>query len=300
MTSGSSTISPGAHPRVERRVGVLEDHLHVAPRRPHLAGRIGEHVVAPIAHFARGRLDQAQHAAAGRALAAAGFADQAERLALVDREADAVDRLHDGAAAEQAAAAREMLGEVAHLDERLAHRVAPPTVDAGAYSTHRARWPSATTTSGGTARSHSSSRVAAARRERAARRQRCQARHDAVDRYQAATGVAARNRGQQPARVGMRRCRGRSRAPAPLRRCARHTSRRRDRPLRRSRPRSCVMSSSDRSKVRFISRSRSRICACTVTSSAVVGSSAITSGGLQASATASMTRWRMPPDSWCG
>ena len=54
------------------------------------------------------------------------------------------------------------------------------------------------------------------------------------------------------------------------------------------------MSRSDRSKVRFISRSRSRICACTVTSSAVVGSSAMTSGGLQASATASITRWRMP------
>ena len=60
------------------------------------------------------------------------------------------------------------------------------------------------------------------------------------------------------------------------------------------------MSRSDRSKVRFISRSRSRICACTVTSSAVVGSSAMTSGGLQASAIAIITRWRMPPDSWCG
>ena len=34
-----------------------------------------------------------------------------------------------------------------------------------------------------------------------------------------------------------------------------------------------------------------------VTSSAVVGSSAISSAGLQASAMAIMTRWRMPPDS---
>ena len=34
-----------------------------------------------------------------------------------------------------------------------------------------------------------------------------------------------------------------------------------------------------------------------VTSSAVVGSSAITSDGLQASAIAISTRWRMPPDS---
>ncbi len=45
---------------------------------------------------------------------------------------------------------------------------------------------------------------------------------------------------------------------------------------------------------------RSRICACTITSSAVVGSSPITSFGLQASAIAIMARWRMPPESWCG
>ena len=37
-----------------------------------------------------------------------------------------------------------------------------------------------------------------------------------------------------------------------------------------------------------------------VTSSAVVGSSAMSSCGLQASAIAIITRWRMPPDSWCG
>ena len=43
-----------------------------------------------------------------------------------------------------------------------------------------------------------------------------------------------------------------------------------------------------------------RICACTVTSSAVVGSSAISRSGAQASAIAIITRWRMPPDIWCG
>ncbi len=45
---------------------------------------------------------------------------------------------------------------------------------------------------------------------------------------------------------------------------------------------------------------RSMISACTVTSSAVVGSSAISSSGPQASAMAIMTLWRMPPESWCG
>ena len=37
-----------------------------------------------------------------------------------------------------------------------------------------------------------------------------------------------------------------------------------------------------------------------VTSSAVVGSSAISSRGLQAIAMAIITRWFMPPESWCG
>ena len=41
----------------------------------------------------------------------------------------------------------------------------------------------------------------------------------------------------------------------------------------------------------------SRICACMVTSSAVVGSSAMSNFGLQISAMAIITRWRMPPES---
>ena len=44
-------------------------------------------------------------------------------------------------------------------------------------------------------------------------------------------------------------------------------------------------------------RSKSVICDCTVTSSAVVGSSAIKSFGLQISAIAIITRWRIPPES---
>ncbi|OOY42278.1 hypothetical protein BOV91_07490 [Solemya velum gill symbiont] len=50
--------------------------------------------------------------------------------------------------------------------------------------------------------------------------------------------------------------------------------------------------------VRFCrSRNRSRTCACMVTSSAVVGSSAISSLGLPASAIAIMTRCFIPPES---
>ena len=45
---------------------------------------------------------------------------------------------------------------------------------------------------------------------------------------------------------------------------------------------------------------RSRICAWIVTSSAVVGSSAIRMLGSQESAIAIITRWRIPPESSCG
>ncbi|OOO36836.1 hypothetical protein BS628_10625 [Agrobacterium radiobacter] len=49
---------------------------------------------------------------------------------------------------------------------------------------------------------------------------------------------------------------------------------------------------------RFIRRSR--ICFWIVTSSAVVGSSAISRRGLEAIAIAIITRWHWPPDIWCG
>ena len=48
------------------------------------------------------------------------------------------------------------------------------------------------------------------------------------------------------------------------------------------------------------SRSSSSTSPCTVTSSAVVGSSAISTSGCSASAMAIITRWRMPPESSCG
>ena len=45
---------------------------------------------------------------------------------------------------------------------------------------------------------------------------------------------------------------------------------------------------------------RSSTSASTVASSAVVGSSRISSAGSAAIAIAITTRWAMPPDSWCG
>ena len=65
-------------------------------------------------------------------------------------------------------------------------------------------------------------------------------------------------------------------------------------------PRSWVMSMTAESNSACRSRIRSRICACTVTSSAVVGSSAISRSGLYASAMAIIARCRMPPENLCG
>ncbi len=65
-------------------------------------------------------------------------------------------------------------------------------------------------------------------------------------------------------------------------------------------PRSCVMRMIAVPMRLCRSRIRSRICAWMVTSSAVVGSSAISRSGSQASAIAIITRWRIPPDISCG
>ena len=64
--------------------------------------------------------------------------------------------------------------------------------------------------------------------------------------------------------------------------------------------RSCVTSSSASPKSRQSESSSSRIWACTITSSAVVGSSATSTLGLHASAIAIAARWRMPPENSCG
>ncbi len=65
-------------------------------------------------------------------------------------------------------------------------------------------------------------------------------------------------------------------------------------------PRSCVMRTIAEPRRRCISFISSMIWAWIVTSSAVVGSSAISTAGSHESAIAIITRWRMPPENWCG
>ena len=62
--------------------------------------------------------------------------------------------------------------------------------------------------------------------------------------------------------------------------------------------RSCVMNSIAMPRSRCSSRSSSSTCAWMVTSSAVVGSSAISSSGSAANAPAIIARCFMPPDNW--
>ena len=91
---------PDRHARIERRVRILKDHLHVLPRAAQLrAGQLRDVDVAEH-HAAARRLDEPQHRAAERRLAASRFADEPERFAGKNVERHAVDRLHDAVAAE--------------------------------------------------------------------------------------------------------------------------------------------------------------------------------------------------------
>src|SRR5262249_38870696 len=80
------------HARVERGERVLEDDLHLPAIWPERGAGEARDVAALDHDAPLGRLDQAQDGAADGRLAAAGFADEAERLTLVDRQRDTVDR----------------------------------------------------------------------------------------------------------------------------------------------------------------------------------------------------------------
>ena len=107
---------------VQRRRRVLEHHGDLPPAHaPELAGRQADELASAQAHGAGhdppGRIDEAEEREAGHALARARLAHEPEHLALLQREGDAVDRLRD------ARARREMGREVAHDEQRLAHRL---------------------------------------------------------------------------------------------------------------------------------------------------------------------------------
>ena len=115
--------------RVERRVRVLEDHLHLAPQRAQLRARRG---AMSLAVEARSRRDvgssRRSQQARGRRLAAARLADEPERLARGDVERHAVDGVH-GADLRLRTTPRvigKCLTRSRDLDERAAHATPSP------------------------------------------------------------------------------------------------------------------------------------------------------------------------------
>src|SRR5216683_307742 len=129
----------GSHPLagVQRRVRVLEDHLHVAADRPERApGQPGD-VVAVEDDRSAGQLLQPDDASAQGGLAAAGLADQAERLPGLDLDADVVEGVHpaDLALEHNPALDREVLLQVVDPQQHVVWRAEPGDQRSGPWGT---------------------------------------------------------------------------------------------------------------------------------------------------------------------
>ncbi len=109
------------HAWVQRGVRILEDHLQVAPHLPHLGAVERGQVAAVEDDVAFGRLVELQDGASRGRFTAPRFADEAQRLAALDGEGNAVDRLHgaDLALEDDPLREREVHLEVLHIQQRL-------------------------------------------------------------------------------------------------------------------------------------------------------------------------------------
>ena len=107
---------------IERRVGVLKDHLDLPSDRLQFLARETDDLIAAVADRAGGRFEQLEDRPAECRLAAAGLADQAECLALVQGEADVIDGLdvRHRSVEEDPRLDREVLDEVLDLQDRIA------------------------------------------------------------------------------------------------------------------------------------------------------------------------------------
>ena len=114
-------------PRVERVVGVLEDHLRLLAHGAHGTARESRDVSAVDDHVAGGRVDQAQDGAARRRLPAAALPHQAQGLRPTEFEAHAIDGLDlpDRAREDTSRLVREVDAQVLDLEHFFAHS-APP------------------------------------------------------------------------------------------------------------------------------------------------------------------------------
>jgi hypothetical protein len=106
--------------RVQRRVRILEHHLHAAAQRPQLVCTKLRDVLPIEEDSAFCRLVEPEDRSAHGRLSAAGLTDEANRLASIDRQRDVVDGtdVADVAVEQDAALDREVDLEVLDLDER--------------------------------------------------------------------------------------------------------------------------------------------------------------------------------------
>ena len=105
--------------RIERLVGILEDHLHAAAMRLERGTAQINDIPAVEVEAAGARPLLQRDQLACRGLAGAAFADQREHLALREREIDAVDRAQLRAAREETAAEVVELGEGTGFEKTL-------------------------------------------------------------------------------------------------------------------------------------------------------------------------------------
>ena len=134
--------------RIERAVRVLEDDLDAAAQGDQFAAVEPGDIDAVIEDFTGGRLFETQDTAAHRRFAAAALADKSEGLAALDRQIDAVDRLHvtDMAARDHSLGDREVHPQPPHLQKRLRlgarDRHAAPAVMSSSWLRKQAEsWP---------------------------------------------------------------------------------------------------------------------------------------------------------------
>src|SRR5215207_4981780 len=282
------------HPGIEAAVGILENDLHpatkLAQRRP-----IEREHVGPLEHRrTRRRLLQPDDRASHRRLAAPALADECQRLAAADLERDAVDRADRRFGALEEAARRVVLDQLSHLEQRRHRHYRDPSA-----SQHRIRCPGPTGSSSGGCSLFSK---ACGHRGRNRQPEGQAVGGGTVPPIGVRRATGPRMRGTEaksPWVYGWEGCSNSSSVGASSTTCPAYiTATRSARPA--TIPRSWVISRTDIPRRRRSSSRTSRIWAWTVTSSAVVGSSATRISGSAASAIAIITRWRMPPLNWCG
>src|SRR5581483_7438731 len=308
------------HRRVERRVRILEDDLHPPAHEPPVVlAQPGD--LAPLElDTPGGRRHETEQGAAQRRLPTAGLADEPEHLALAQIERHVVDRAHrcTGLAdepVEEAPPDRVVRLQPPDGDEHLVVRAHASSAIAICWRSIGTVPPSGISVSGPcsqqrTRRSGSGdvsigSRTGQTRITSGHRGWKWQP-LGGLMRFGGAPGIECscfvsseiveRRRSRVYGCFGSAKT---SRAgpssaiwPAYITATRSHAS--------ATIPRLCVISSSAVSKFSFRSARMRRICASTITSSEVVGSSATRSEGCRTSASAIMIRCRMPPENSCG